>query len=257
MDIFEQFSLQGKTALITGSGRGIGKAIAQGFAAAGARVWLTDILESEGMQAAQELGSRFVKADLTRSADIQALAAQLAAAEERLDILVNNAGVDRIMSLTKANMEAFDEVWKVNVRGPVELTHLLLPLLRKSTGASIINITSIHQFVPHPGNFPYNMAKAALDMFAKSMAQELSHEGIRINNLAPGAVETDINRQILADMGHENFNQWIPLGRVAQTHEMVGPALFLASDASRYVTGTTLLADGGYLQNLVRYRLDV
>lgn len=141
--------------------------------------------------------------------------------------------------------------------GPVELTQLLLPLLRRSGHASIINVTSIHAFVPHPGNFPYNMAKAALDMFTKSMAQELSPEGIRINNLAPGAVETDINGQILADMGHENFNQWIPIGRVAQTDEMIGPVLFLASDASRYITGTTLLADGGYLQNLVRYRLDV
>jgi glucose 1-dehydrogenase len=101
------------------------------------------------------------------------------------------------------------------------------------------------------------MAKAALDMFTKSMAQELSAEGIRVNNLAPGAVETDINREILAEMGHDNFNQWIPAGRVAQTDEMVGPALFLASDASRYVTGTTVVADGAYLQNLVRYRLDV
>ncbi len=257
MDILEQFSLKGKVALVTGSAQGIGKAIAEGFANAGARVWLTDILEAEGAKVAEKLGARFVKADLRRSADIQALAAEIASVEERLDVLVNNAGIDRLMSLTRLNMEAFDEVWKVNARAPVELTHLLLPLLRKSSGASIINVTSIHAVVPHPGELPYNMAKAALEMFTKTIAQELSPEGIRINNLAPGAVETDINRAILAEMGHDNFNQWIPIGRVAQTDEMVGPALFLASDASRYVTGTTVLADGGYLQNLVRYRLDV
>jgi len=257
MDVFERFSLNGKVALVTGSAQGIGKAIAEGFAAAGARVWLTDILEAKGTAVAEKLGARFVKADLSASSEIQALAAQITTAEDKLDVLVNNAGIDRPMSLAKIDMKGFDEVWRVNARAPVELTHLLLPLLRKSSGASIINVTSIHAFVPHPGELPYNMAKAALDMFTKSMAQELSPVGIRVNNLAPGAVETDINREILAEMGHENFNQWIPLGRVAQTDEMIGPALFLASDASRYVTGTTVVADGAYLQNLVRYRLNV
>jgi NAD(P)-dependent dehydrogenase (short-subunit alcohol dehydrogenase family) len=256
MNIFDQFSLQGKTALVTGSARGIGRAIAEGFVAAGAKLWLTDVLEAEGAQVAQQLGTRFVKADLTNSAEIQALAAQIAAAEIKLDVLVNNAGLDRVILLDNLDMNSFDEVWKVNARGPVELTSLLLPLLRKAPGASIINVTSIHSFVPHPGNLPYNMAKAALAMFTKSMAQELSPEGIRINNLAPGAVETAMNRDVLADVGYDNFNQWIPIGRVADTSDMVGPALFLASDASRYVTGTTILADGGYLQNLVRYRLD-
>ncbi len=257
MDILEQFSLQGKVALVTGSAQGIGKAIAEGFAAAGAQVWMTDIRAEKGQQAADQLGARFARADLTRSEDIQALAAQVIAAENKLDVLVNNAGIDRPMALEKLNIDAFDEVWKVNARAPVELTHRLLPLLRRASGASIINVISIHAFVPHPSALPYNMAKAALEMFTKSMAVELSPEGIRINNLAPGAVETDINRAILAEMGHDNFNQWIPIGRVAQTSEMVGPALFLAAAASRYVTGTTVVADGGYLQNLVRYRLNV
>jgi NAD(P)-dependent dehydrogenase (short-subunit alcohol dehydrogenase family) len=241
---------------VTGSAQGIGKAIAEGFAAAGAHVWLADIRD-EGATVAEKVGGQFVKTDLRVSAEIQALAGRMASVEERLDVLVNNAGIDRPMTLPRLNMEAFDEVWKVNARAPVELSHLLLSLLRKSAGASIINVTSIHAFVPHPGLLPYNMAKAALDMFTKSMAVELSPQGIRINNIAPGAVETDINRQVLADMGYDNFNQWIPIGRVAQTSEIVGPALFLASDASRYVTGTTVVADGGYLQNLVRYRLDV
>ena len=91
-------------------------------------------------------------------------------------------------------------------------------------------------------------------MFTRTIAIELGPEGIRVNNLAPGAVETDINRVVLDQIGRQQFQEWIPLGRVAQTSEMVGPALFLASDASRYVTGATLYADGGYMQHLVRYR---
>ena len=91
-------------------------------------------------------------------------------------------------------------------------------------------------------------------MFTKTAAVELAPQGIRVNNLAPGAVETDINREVIREIGEENFREWIPIGRVAQSQEMIGPALFLASDASSYVTGTTLYVDGAYSKNLVRYR---
>jgi NAD(P)-dependent dehydrogenase (short-subunit alcohol dehydrogenase family) len=169
-------------------------------------------------------------------------------------VLVNNAGMESIMSIEHMDMATFDRIWSVNVRAAVELTHLLLPLLKRSGAASIINVTSIHDTMPYPHNAAYSMSKAALAMFTKTIAVELAPHGIRANNFAPGAVETDINRDVLQDIGHENFRQWIPAGRVAQTSEMIGPALFLASDASSYVTGATLYADGGYLQNLVRYR---
>ena len=110
--------------------------------------------------------------------------------------------------------------------------------------------------MPYPHNAAYSMTKAELAMFTKTAAVELAPDGIRVNNLAPGAVETDINREVLDEIGREKFAEWIPAGRVGQTREMVGPALFLASPASSYVTGATLYADGGYLQNLVRYRPD-
>jgi gluconate 5-dehydrogenase len=248
------FSLDGRTALVTGSTRGIGEEIARGFAAAGARVWIHGREEARGNQLAGELHGRYIKADLARPEEVQKLAERLMAEESQLDILVNNAGLEVIMSLEQIDMVTFDLIWQVNTRAVVQLTHLLLPVLRRSPAGSIINITSIHDSVPYPHNAAYSMSKAALAMFTKVAALELAPFGIRVNNFAPGAVETDINRDVLDTIGRDKFREWIPLGRVAQTTEMIGPALFLASDASSYVTGATLYADGGYQQNLVRYR---
>jgi gluconate 5-dehydrogenase len=245
--------LDGKVALITGSTGGIGKALAQGFAGAGARVWLHGRNEAAGESLAQQLGARFVAADLAHSEQVERLAETILANEEHLDVLVNNAGVEIIMPIERMEMDKLDIIWRVNVRAPFQLTHWLLPLLKRSRG-SIINITSIHDTMPYPNNSAYSASKAALAMFTKTIAVELAPHGVRVNNFAPGAVETEINREVIRDIGEDKFREWIPLGRVAQTDEMIGPALFLASDASSYVTGTTLYADGGYLQNLVRYR---
>lgn len=245
--------LDGKVALITGSTGGIGKALAQGFAAAGARVWLHGRNAAAGDALAQELGARFVAADLAHPEQVEHLAQTILANEERLDILVNNAGVEIIMPIDHMDMDNLDMIWRVNVRAPFQLTHRLLPRLKQARG-SIINITSIHDTMPYPNNSAYSASKAALAMFTKTIAVELAPHGVRANNFAPGAVETEINREVIREIGEDKFREWIPLGRVAQTDEMIGPALFLASDASSYVTGATLYADGGYLQNLVRYR---
>jgi NAD(P)-dependent dehydrogenase (short-subunit alcohol dehydrogenase family) len=182
------------------------------------------------------------------------MAETIAEQEERLDVLVNNAGFERAMTVEQMNMTAFDQIMRVNAGATVELTHRLFPLLKKSGGASIINVTSIHDLAPYPNHSPYSMSKAALAMFTRTACLEFGPYGIRINNLAPGAVETDINRAEIEAVGYDTFREWIPLGRVGQCDEMIGPALFLASDVSRYVTGATLYVDGGYMQNLVRYR---
>lgn len=254
MDGSSLFSLEGKVALVTGSTRGIGAEIARGFAEAGARVWIHGREEEAGRRLAAEIGGRFVRADLAESSEIRALVEKVGAAESRLDVLVNNAGLEVIMPLDRIDLFTLDLIWRVNARAPVELTTRLLPLLRRAGNASIINVTSIHDTMPYPHNTAYSMTKAALAMFTKTAALELAPDGIRVNNLAPGAVETDINREVLDEIGRDKFAEWIPAGRVGQTREMVGPALFLASSASSYVTGSTLYADGGYLQNLVRYR---
>lgn len=252
MDTAALFSLTGKVALVTGSTRGIGRAIAEGFAAAGARVWLHGRDEQAGAALARQLGGRFCLADLATPEGTRTLVETLTRAEERLDVLVNNAGIEIRVPVAQMDMATFDLIWNVNTRSAVELTSRLLPLLQKADAASIINVTSIHESTPFPGNVAYTMSKAALGMFTQTIAVELGGLGIRVNNLAPGAVETDLNRESIRRAGAELARR-IPLKRVGQPSDMVGPALFLASDASRYVSGTTLYADGAYTQNLLRY----
>jgi gluconate 5-dehydrogenase len=253
-NVLELFSLKGKVALVTGSARGIGKAVAGGLAAAGARVYLLDRLEAQGQAAAQAMGGRFIQADLAQVEAIDQAIATLAQQEAQLDVLVNNAAIEIIAPLENLALETLEQIWQVNLRAAVALTRGLLPLLKKSAGASIINITSIHETTPYYGNLAYCMSKAALAMFTKTVALEVAPHGIRVNSLAPGAVETELNREVLDQIGRDKFADWIPLGRVARIEEMVGPALFLASQASSYMTGATLFVDGGYMQNLVRYR---
>lgn len=254
MNPTDLFRLDGKTALITGGNRGIGRAIARGFAAVGAKVWIAARNEENGLQTAEEIGCKFVKTDLASSDDIQELVRRISADEEKLDVLVNNAAQEVILPFEKTDMAVADQIWRVNVRAAEELTHSLLPLLKKSSSASIINVTSIHDVMPYPHNLDYNMSKAALNMFTRTLALELGPLGMRVNNLAPGPVETDINREVIDEIGRDNFAEWVPIGRVAQVDEMIGPSLFLASEASSFVNGSTLYADGGYMLNLVRYR---
>jgi len=245
--------LSGKTALITGSTRGIGAELARGFASEGAQVWLHGCDAAVGTKLAAELGGRFIAADLGNSMEVGELTAAVLRDCACLDILVNNAGVELTMPFIELDLNKLDQMWAINVRAVAQITHGLLPALRASGAASVINITSIHQTIPYPHNAGYSLTKAALGMLTQTLAIELAPLGIRVNNFAPGAVETDINREVIESMRND-FAEWIPAGRVAQTTEMIGPAVFLASAESSYVTGATLVADGGYSQNLVRYR---
>ena len=254
MELSPSFRLDGKIALVTGSTRGIGRSIAMGLAGAGARVWVHGRDHAQGEQLAKEIGGCFIGADLCEPSHVADLASAITAEESCLDVLVNNAGFETIMAFEHYRMSSFDRIMQVNLRAPVELTQLLLPLLKKSHAASIVNVTSIHATTPAAHNSAYCMAKAAMEMFTATLAVELGPLGIRINNLAPGAIRTDMNSKLLDTLGPGTFDQWVPMGRVGLADEMIGPVLFLASEASSYVTGTTLLADGGYTRNLLRYR---
>jgi gluconate 5-dehydrogenase len=242
-----------KTALITGATRGIGAELARAFAREGANVWLHGRETALGEALAAEIGGRFVAADLADSDAVRRLVKTMLLECPTLDILVNNAGMESIMPFPEFDFVKLDRMWSVNVSAAARLIHGLLPALRASGAASVINVTSIHQTVPYPHNAAYCMTKAALGMLTQVLAIELAPLGIRVNNLAPGAVETDINREVVESM-RELFAEWIPAGRVAQPSEMSGAAIFLASAESGYVTGSTIVADGGYSHNLVRYR---
>ncbi|WP_372784682.1 SDR family NAD(P)-dependent oxidoreductase [Phenylobacterium sp.] len=248
-EIAARFRLDGRVALVTGADRGIGQAIADGLEAAGAKV----MRHCKAANGDADIDAAWLSSDLAQRDGAEVLARQVRARTSRLDILVNNAGVERPGSIETLNPDDLDETLAVNARAPVQLVAALLPELSASKAASVVNVTSIHEWVPYPGNVAYGMAKAALAMFTRTASIELAPKGIRVNNLAPGAVATDINRELLTEIGHERFASWIPAGRVAEVDDMVGPALFLASDASLYVTGTTLVADGGYGRNVVRY----
>jgi glucose 1-dehydrogenase len=252
-DMSTQHLLAGRTALVTGAARGIGHGIARAFAAAGAKVVVADVLE-EGAQSARDIGAEFVRADLGSDADIDALIGAMGARGAPLDILVNNAGIDVRMPLPKLDVEALDRIWRVNARAPARLIAGLFELLRASPHACVINVTSIHDSIPYAHNSPYCMSKAALAMLTKVASIELAPHGIRVNSLAPGAIETSANRHTIELIGRDQFDGWIPAGRVGQVDDVAGPAVFLASDAARYVTGATLHADGAYRHHLVRYR---
>ncbi len=245
--------LRGKTALVTGSTQGIGKALARGLASAGAYVWVHG-RDPSGEAFAHEIGGTFVQADLEIESEVAALTRKVLTETACLHVLINNAGLERIMPLETLDLAQFDRIWRVNVRAPAQIIRDLLPALKAARGASVINVTSIHEEVPYPSNAAYGVSKAALSMLSITAALELAPFDIRVNNLAPGAIETDINRAVIEKVGREKFNEWIPAGRVGRVDDVIGPALFLASDLSRYVTGTTLFADGGYRRNLVRYR---
>ena len=251
--------LKDKVAVVTGSSRGIGRAIAEALAVAGARVWFHGTSD-EGWQVADAVEQPFVRADFTNPDEVRAMADTIRQQEKRLDILVNNAGIEPIMPLEAIDWTKYEACFNVNVRAAVQLTTAMLPLLKaagsSAGGASVINITSIHDAVPYPHNCVYSMTKAALNMFTKAAAVELAPRGIRVNSLAPGAIETDINREVIDKMGRAKFAEWIPAGRVGTVDEVGGPALFLASEAASYVTGETLYADGAYRHHLVRYRPD-
>ncbi len=249
------FNLTGRKALVTGGARGIGAAIALAFRDAGATVAIHGRGDAASVAFADQHGLAYLRADLSDLDQVDGLAD---AAIERLgglDVLVNNAGMEVNATVEHLDPAAVSQQLVVDLEAPIRLTHRLVPALRRSSGGVVINVTSIHAAVPSYGNSVYGAAKAGLDMFTRTLAIELGPAGVRVNALAPGAIETDMNRAILDEIGRDNFAEWIPLGHVGRPEDVAHPAVFLASDASRYVSGATLVVDGAYSQHLVRYRM--
>lgn len=244
------FDLTERVVLVTGGTRGIGLAIAKGMQQAGAHVWIHGSTQESTQKAAEENGFAYIYGDLRYPEHLNQILAPFLESEEKLDVLVNNAGFETHSQILSASEEEMDMIYNVNTKAPFFLTQMLIPRLKKSGHGSVINVTSIHQKVPVRENSYYCMSKASLSMFSKIAALELAKENIRVNNLAPGAILTDMNRELVEQM---DFDKWIPMQRVGNVGELVGPAIFLASDAASYVTGTTLYVDGGYSENLLRY----
>jgi NAD(P)-dependent dehydrogenase (short-subunit alcohol dehydrogenase family) len=245
--LYARFDLSGRTAIVTGGTRGIGLAIAEGLAAVGANVVVASRKADACERAATQLQAQGANAigvptHLGDLADIEALVARTVERFGGVDIVINNAANALAQPLGQLTSEAWDKSFAVNLKGPVFLVQAALPHLRESQHAAVLNVVSAGAFIFSPGVSMYAAAKSAMVSFTHSMAAELADAGIRVNALAPGSVDTDMTR-------HSPYTDILAnaalLRRIAAPDEMVAPALLLVSDAGSFITGQTLLADGG------------
>jgi NAD(P)-dependent dehydrogenase (short-subunit alcohol dehydrogenase family) len=250
---FSLFDLSGRVALVTGSSRGLGKAMALGFAEAGAGVILhgRDRKALEGTRAELETqtGARVasIVADLTDRDAVARLAADAAAAMGRVDILVNNAGTNNPQAIDQIRIEDWDSLLELNLTSCMLLTRALAPQMKERRWGRVIHISSIMALASKEGRNAYSASKAALIGMAMASAQDLGEYGVTVNCLAPGPFLTDLTEGMLSDAQKAQFAARTALGRWGNPRELVGPAILLASDAGSYITGSVLLVDGGTL----------
>lgn len=244
--------LKNRLALVTGAARGAGAAIATGLARAGAIVIVTDIELDAAERVASQIASEGLQAhalslDVTEPAQCARVAARTAQWGE-LSILVNNAGVRPRHPFDGVDRDAhWRHAMDVNVDGVRNVTLAFVPALARARGC-VINITSIAAHQASPMSVAYSTSKAAAQMLTKALALELAVEGIRVNAVAPGVMETDMTASSRQNpQRRQRLLDRIPMGRFGQPEELVGPVVFLASDMAGYVTGAVLPADGGYL----------
>lgn len=245
--------LEGRLALITGAGQGNGRALALGLAAAGARVIVTDVNTGNVAETArlvrEQGGTAYTDTlDVTSAEACKALATRLARDVGQVDLLVNNAGIIIREGSDSPKAEAnFRLTMDVNVNGTFNVTHAFLPAL-KATRGTIVNIASIAAYAGQGGSLGYSPSKGAIKMLTQSFAAELAKDGVRVNALAPGVIETPMTAATRDNPERlDKFMSRIPMGRVGQPNELVGPVVFLASNLASYITGVTLAVDGGFL----------
>ncbi len=242
--------LDGKTALITGASRGIGKAIAMKFASEGAHVAFTDLNYDENMEATEaELIALGVKAkgyasNAASFEDSEKLIEAVTADFDRIDVLVNNAGITRDNLLMRMQEKDWDMVITVNLKSAFNLTKAVQRVMMKQRVGSIINMSSVVGVGGNAGQSNYSASKAGMIGFTKSIAQELGSRNIRCNAIAPGFIETDMTHKLTDDV-RETWIKTIPLRRSGKPEDVADVATFLASDLSAYVTGQVINVCGG------------
>ena len=261
MSLNNLFSLEGRVALVTGGSRGIGKIIAKAFIEQGAKVYISSRKAAACDETAAELGPNCVPVpqDISTVAGCKALAEEIAKREDHLDILVNNAGAAWGVPFEDFPESGWDKVMDLNVKSPFFLTQALHGLLKKTAShdrpSKVINITSIDGLRLNPWEtYSYHASKSALIYLTKRMAARLVKDGIIVTSLAPGAFASEMNRAA-RDHGDE-VSRGIPMRRIGNFDDMAGAAIFLASRASDYVVGDTLVVDGGLVNAALGTSID-
>lgn len=248
--------LDGKVAIVTGSGSGFGEGIAARFAEEGAHVIVNDVNEAGGRRVADALErahgqgtAMFVPADVAVDADVARLVGDTVGRYGRLDILVNNAGITHVNRPTTEVTEAeFDRIFAVNVKAIWLAVRHALPVFRGQRGGAVINIASTAGLRPRPGLAVYNASKGAAITLTKSLAVELAPDNVRVNALCPVAGETPLLGAFMGGDTPENrarFRASVPLGRLSTPSDIANAALYLASDEAAFLTGVALEVDGG------------
>lgn len=240
-----------KITLITGAGQGIGKAIALAFAKEGSFVAVNDIDINKAIEVANEINNSSgnaisVKADVSKSNDVQNMVKEIINNFGRIDILVNNAGIQTVAPFLELTEEEWDEIFKVNLKGTFLCSQMVAKEMIKFEKGKIINISSIHYSIPRFNKAHYDASKAGIEMLTKDMALELAKYKINVNCIAPGAIATPMNEDILnSPVKLAEINTKIPWKRMGKPDDISKVATFLASDDADYITGATICIDGG------------
>lgn len=249
----DMFNLNGKVALVTGGSKGLGKAMARCFAEAGADIVISSRHENELKPALDEIlngtGRKgiYIVADMRKRDDVKRLAKTALEKMGRVDVLVNNAGTNKPEAIDVITDEAWDDVLEINLSSVMALTRALVPQMKERRWGRIIHISSIMGFVSKEGRNIYSATKSALLGLARASALDLGEFGITVNCIAPGPFLTDLPGRLLSAKEKKEFADMTALGRWGDPKELAGPALLLASDAGCYITGQTLVVDGGMI----------
>ena len=247
--------LDGKVALVTGGARGIGRAICEAYARAGAKVAVADLLVSDAQETADAIGGLAVEMDVTDIGSIQAGVAKVEATFRGIDVLVNNAGIFNMASIDKVTLEDYRRQYDVNVGGTLFACQAVVPSMKARGGGAIINFSSQAGRRGEPNIAVYCSTKAAVISITQSLALELAKDNIRVNAIAPGVIDTPMWDHVDAQFAEyekkpkgqkkREVGEAVPLGRMGDPIDIADPCVFLASDEARYITAQTLNVDGG------------
>jgi NAD(P)-dependent dehydrogenase (short-subunit alcohol dehydrogenase family) len=249
----DSFRLDGKVALVTGGSKGLGKAMARGLAEAGADIVISSRHENELRPALEEIlkgtgrKGHYIVADMGKRTDVEKLGKKALELMGRVDILINNAGTNEPQAIDAITDETWDRLIEINLSSVMALTRALVPQMKARRWGRIVHISSVMGFVAKEGRNVYCATKTGLLGLARASALDLGKHGITVNCIAPGLFLTDLPMRLLSDQEKRDFCRMTALDRTGELNELVGPALLLVSDAGSYITGQTIVVDGGLL----------